>query len=1191
MMSFVMCREPIPAGRRTGERENLRPRKDPARFGGGCGVRNQVEYAGARLRFDFLPAEGSIESIKSPMSSVSVHRRRVVGIVSVAVAVLRVVAADAAGVEFFESKIRPVLIDRCYPCHSAKAEKVKGGLLLDTKAGLLKGGASGPLFVAGKPAESLLIHAVKGTAKDLDPMPPKGGPLRPEEIAALEEWVRAGAPDPRGDAVVAVNPADRHWAFQRPVAPAIPPARILGAPINNPIDSFVQAKLDVQGLVPTPRADPRTLLRRATFDLTGLPPTPEEMRGFLADRSPEAFAKVVDRLLASPRHGERWGRHWLDVARYADSKGYVFEEERRYAYAYTYRDWVVRAINEDLPYDQFLVQQIAGDQIATKNDPWPQAAQGFLTLGRRFLNNTPDIIDDRIDVVFRGTMGLTVACARCHDHKYDPIPTADYYSLYGVFDSSHEPGEKPLLGANPDPVRSAQFAEDRAKREKELAEFRIERTADVLKKLRDRVGDYLSAAQDSLGLDWTNLEGLARVRSLDPGLVAAWKTRLEQWRGIHHPVFAPWFAFSGLATNDFTAQAAGVVERWKAADLAKPVNAAVTRSFIERPPTNFAEVAARYGALLTAADAAWTTSLAASAASGGPAPTALADASQEQLRLLLLGDDSPVKEAMKDIDRFFDTPTAQKLRGLRRKLDELDATHPGAPLRAMALVDNAAPNEPVVFKRGNPGNHGAKVPRQFLGIVAGKDRKPFANGSGRLELARAIASRENPLTARVFVNRVWLRHLGAPLVRTPSDFGVRSDPPLDPELLDHLAVWFMDHGWSPKALHRYILLSATYQQASDPGEDPAGKAAFALGEKIDPANQRLWRMNRKRADFEAMRDSLLAVSGQLDGSIGGQPVEIYEGKEAPRRTIYGFIDRQNLPGLLRAFDFASPDSTSPMRYETTGPQQALFLMNSPFIIARARDFAGRPDIASATSDADKMARFNQLAFQRGPAPQEREVALAFVGSAGATTPAAVPAEAWSYGTGEFDAESGRVGSWKAFGKFTGTAWQHGDKLPTADGKWTMLDSSGGHPGHTAADAAIRRWTAPVDGTVRIRGSLEHKGSAGDGVLGRIVSSRSGPVGEWTVKEKKERTEVARLEVRRGDTIDFVAEPRADENSDSFRWAPVVERVVDRPEDIAGVPSWDARRDFGGLVAPQRPLTAWERYAQVLLSSNEFVFVD
>ncbi|HTI70696.1 MAG TPA: DUF1549 domain-containing protein, partial [Candidatus Limnocylindria bacterium] len=382
--------------------------------------------------------------------------------------------------DFFENKVRPLLVEQCYGCHSTKAEKIKGSLLLDSKEGVAKGGASGPVLVAGKPEESLLIQVIKGTSKDVDLMPPakaKKVPLSAEQIAVLEQWVHMGAPDPRlaGSTITPIGEqAAKHWAFQKPMAPPLP--KVEHRPwVRHDLDTFVLAALEAKGLAPSAEADKRTLLRRASFDLTGLPPTDAEVSAFLADTSPGAYDRQIDRLLASPQYGERWGRFWLDVARYADTKGYVFEEERSYAYSFTYRDWVVAALNRDLPYDQFLIQQLAGDQVATEADPAPNAALGFLTLGRRFLNHEPDIIDDRLDVVFRGTQALTVQCARCHDHKFDPIPTADYYSLYGVFASSHEPGDKPTVGKNPNLVEVAAYDKEHAKRQAALNDFRTER--------------------------------------------------------------------------------------------------------------------------------------------------------------------------------------------------------------------------------------------------------------------------------------------------------------------------------------------------------------------------------------------------------------------------------------------------------------------------------------------------------------------------------------------------------------------------------------------------------------------------------------------------------------------------------------------------------------------------------------------
>ncbi len=432
---------------------------------------------------------------------------------------------------------------------------------------------------------------------------------------------------------------------------------------------------------------------------------------------------MVDRLLASPGYGERWGRHWLDYARYADTKGYVFMEDRKYPFAYKYRDWVVRALNEDMPYDQFLIQQIAADRLPTAADTGTLAALGFLTVGRRFLNNQADIIDDRLDVLCRTTMGLTVTCARCHDHKFDPITAKDYYALYGVFSSTVEPKE---------------------------------------------------------------------------------------------------------------------------------------------------------------------------------------------------------------------------------------------PAEVMSMADAPQPHNVRVFIRGNPGNPGDEAPRRFLACLAGDDAPLFAQGSGRLELAQAIARRDNPLTARVLVNRVWLQYFGAGLVRTPSDFGLRSEPPTHPKLLDYLALRFMDEGWSLKQLHRLILLSSTYQQAS-------GSAANAPPQaQRDPENRLLARMNRRRLDLEALRDSLLCVSGALDRTLGGPAVDLASEPFSHRRTIYGLIERQNLPGMFRTFDFAGPDTHSPQRFVTTVPQQALFLMNSRFVAEQSRLLAAAGEIQSAADPRERVTRLYRRAWADRP---------------------------------------------------------------------------------------------------------------------------------------------------------------------------------------------------------------------------------
>ncbi|MFM1770304.1 MAG: hypothetical protein RJA22_2833 [Verrucomicrobiota bacterium] len=876
--------------------------------------------------------------------------------------------ADPAQLEFFEKHIRPVLAGHCYDCHSAGARKVQGGLLLDTREGLLQGGNSGPALVPGQPDQSLLIRAVRRTDATLQMPPAKaGGPLPAEAVAHLEAWVKMGAPDPRtGQAAPRPNPAARHWAFQPVTAPAVPKVRNTRV-VATPVDAFLVAGLEAKGLAYAPRADARTLIRRVTQDLTGLPPTPAEVADFAAASRRDAtgaWTALVDRLLASPAYGERWGRHWLDIARYADSKGYVFEEERKYPYSYTYRDWVIRAFNEDLPYDRFVIEQIAADLLPLGEDRRPLAALGFLTLGRRFLNNPHDIIDDRIDVVTRGTMALTVACARCHDHKMDPISMKDYYGLYGVFASSHEPKELPLLGAASMPKEYPEYLAERKKRQADLDTYIATKEEETRARFRGQVGDYLLAVRDAEALADDKREALYRERKLQPSLARRYQKSLRAWAREGHPVFLPWFAFSALPASNFAARAEALVRAWPAAGSNAP-QPEVAAVFRRTPPGSLAEAVAAYNRLFAEVDKEWK-----AARDRSPAPAGLAEP-REALRQVLYGTASPIVALDPgELRAATDTPVQQKIRSLKRKVDELDATHAGAPPRAMAMADNASPSEPRIFKRGNAGLPGDKVPRQFLEILAGPGRQPFRQGSGRLELAQSIARRDNPLTARVWINRVWMRHFGAPLVRTPGDFGVLSEPPTHPGLLDYLAARFMDEGWSTKQLHRWILLSTAYQQSSLAEDNRRGPAA-------DPGNELLWRQNRQRLDFEALRDTLLAVSGQLDPTPGGRPVDITD-PAANRRTVYGFVERQNLPGLFRTFDFASPDTTSSRRFATTVPQQALFMMNSPFVVRQARALAAHPEIRAAGSDTEKIQRLHQRAFQRPADPDEVQLARQFL---------------------------------------------------------------------------------------------------------------------------------------------------------------------------------------------------------------------
>lgn len=978
------------------------------------------------------------------------------------------------------------------------------------------------------------------------------GPLIVVALAALRAGgvqlpVIAGEAHP-GNAG-AVSGKAKHWSFECPTDPALP-AVIHVDQVRSPVDRFILARLEQQGLSPSRPADKRTLIRRATFDLIGLPPSPEEVEAFEADPSPDAFARVVDRLLASPRYGERWGRYWLDVARYADTKGYVFEEERRFPYAYAYRDWVIRAFNEDLPYDQFLVQQIAGDCLPDEK-PQDLAAEGFLTLGRRFLNNPPDIIDDRIDVVCRGTMALTVSCARCHDHKFDPIPTADYYSLYGVFNNSPERQNPPLLGPPADTPEYQSFIKKLEAAQGELDAYRKSQHEALVASLRSapRIADYLLAAQfPGRGDNHSHAQGA----QLNGRLIERWRARLARAEREKDRIFAAWRAYAVIPAADFEAKAPAVTDQLclAASDSIHPL---VAEEFAGSPPASMREVAERYGALLADADG----------------PDTSTDPDIESLRLVLRGPQSPASVALSDLEDVISRDVRERLVKLRNKIATLQATDPGAPPRAMCLEDAAHPEPQHVFLRGNPQRPGEEVPRQLPALLAGPDRKPFQQGSGRLELARAIASRSNPLTARVLVNRVWLHHFGAGLVRTPSDFGTRSDPPTHPELLDYLALRFMESGWSIKSLHRSLMLSATYQQASD--DNPDARA-------IDPENALLWRMNRQRLDFEATRDSLLFVTGKLDTTLGGRSLDI-TGPESFRRTVYGFIDRQNLPSMFRTFDFATPDSTCPRRFTTTVPQQALFMMNSPFVRRQAEAVVKRTAAAEA-GDPARVAQLYQILFNRAPTADEVELGVRFVQAQ------APPAPAWQFGYGAFENGEARFHPLRAFVR---DGWQAGAVSPDPQLGWVRIDAAGGHPGNNLQDAAIRRWVAPADGSVRISGALKHPETRGDGVRGRIVSSRMGELAMWNVFHTAAQTVIESIDVRKGDTLDFVVDCRGEDQYDSFTWAPVVS-YVGTGAGGEGRDTWDAAADFNGASEVLR-MGPWEKYAQVLLELNEFVFVD
>ncbi|MGD9721923.1 MAG: PSD1 and planctomycete cytochrome C domain-containing protein [Pirellulales bacterium] len=895
--------------------------------------------------------------------------------------------------EHFERRVRPLLIERCGKCHGDMLDP-EGGLSLTSREAILKGGANGPAAVAGQPGDSLLIKAVRHDGLE---MPPEGERLSPVEVAALERWVERGLAWPKSDersaaraklageeAQIAAARAS-HWAFQPVRNPPLPAVRDARWP-QTPIDHFVLARLDERGLTPSPAADKRTLLRRLTFDFHGLPPTPEEIDAFLADAAPGATERAVDRLLASPRYGEHWGRHWLDVARYADTKGYILFQDSNFPWSYTYRDYVVRALNEDLPYDRFVLEQLAADKLPLGRDKRALTALGFLTLGSGFMNNQQDVIDDRVDVVTRGLLGLTVSCARCHDHKYDAIPTRDYYSLYGVFASCAEPTVPPLFEEPPQTEAYQKFAHELAERERKLREFMDEKFRAVVDGSRLRVAEYLLAAQALADRPPTDdFMLLADPNDPNPTMIIRYQLYLAEARKRNDPLWTVWHALAALPPAEFSARAATTVEQLIAAGSSenseRPVHPLVAGAFLGQPLKEPADAARIYAELLTGAEKVWQAALEAARSAGQPAPAALADANLEALRLVFHGNDAPAmleRNALNELMLLPDREGQNARTKLLKDIEDWRASGAAAPPRAMVLEDLPRPAPSRVFVRGNPSQPGEEAPRRFLRVLTAGEPAPFGDDdSGRLELAQAICARDNPLTARVIVNRVWLWHFGQALVATPSDFGVRSERPTHPELLDYLAWNFMEHGWSLKWLHREIALSAAYQQSSvDRAECRAA----------DPENKLLWRANRRRLDFEATRDALLAVAGRLGPAIGGAPVKDIAEATSTRRTLYGHLDRLNLPGLYRTFDFPNPDATSPERSQTTIPQQALFLLNHPLVQACAKHMLGRPEVAGAADADQKITRLYRLAYGRAPQAEELEWGRAFVGES-ATRPA------------------------------------------------------------------------------------------------------------------------------------------------------------------------------------------------------------
>ena len=1149
-------------------------------------------------------------------------------------------ADDPAQVEFFEKKIRPVLVEHCDKCHSGKAASLKGGLRLDFREGLMKGGDSGPAIVNGKPDESLLILALKYDGLE---MPPKGK-LPDSVVKDFETWVRNGAVDPReapasaGSATtINFEEAAKFWAFQAPQKHA-PPDLKDASPVRSDLDRFVQARLEANGLSLSPQADRRTLIRRAYLDLIGIPPTPDEVNAFLKDESPDGFATVVNTLLDSPHYGERWGRRWLDVARYGEDQAHTFKA-RNYPRGYLYRDWVIRSFNEDMPYDQFLTWQIAGDLLDEPNRHERLAALGLFALGPVYYAENvekdraaADEWDDRIDTLTRGMLGLTVSCARCHDHKFDPITTQDYYGLAGIFSSTNYQ-ERPVVSV--DVVAARRDADEAVKQKQlEIDRFLLTESRGIRPTLIGEIPDYFVAGWKMLHRKKSETNEKKLLEKLSK------ETRLSQ------TLIKRWFEFLRPDSSRSESETAALAEWLKLAateddneDLSKDETVAATvrqlgeefqKLAVDRSPRQ-KELFARFGGNVAFANAADLTDVRAGViplgnlfddsasvsldaavktdrfsavanaerlgvdrvAQGWGTRTKIAPDVDFDFRKLgssshsygsIVNDGWQAGGAVRtqgssfssgkrveqgigmhanalitfDLDEIRKAgllPSDQKFKfkvdraginddtlgsngsshlavivsrphkdkavsdavlaafvnGKPVEVDVDDFTYyfsgdPGEPIRAngrfesfdipippeakhltlvttgasepddnpissdhavfsgarleldplpeeiLAVKDDAG--EPVdeeqlkrdhadaiilsrlfydegllalpadeaegkladeqkavlaelkskhgelnkaagqidvrmahslsegngadlpIYLQGNPAKKGTVAPRAMPAIFTSGEKTAFApQGSGRLELARSIASPGNSLTARVIVNRVWAGHFGVGLVKTTSNFGKLGDRPTHPQLLDWLAVRFVEQGWSLKQLHRNIMLSATYQQASDFRED---------GDRADPENTLIWRMNRRRLEVEPWRDSILAVSGELDRTLGGPSANL-DNPGFKRRTVYGFVSRHRLDELLRLFDFPDPNITAADRSVTTVPLQQLFVLNSDFMAQRARALTNRVssagDGAAGLADDESKVRYAyELLFSREARDDEVELAKQFLQS-------------------------------------------------------------------------------------------------------------------------------------------------------------------------------------------------------------------
>ncbi|WP_165244471.1 PSD1 and planctomycete cytochrome C domain-containing protein [Paludisphaera soli] len=953
--------------------------------------------------------------------------------------------ADPAMVEFFEKQVRPILVERCFGCHGP--EKQKGELRLDSRAAVLEGGTTGPAVEPGDVESSLLVEAIR--YGDLQ-MPPKSK-LPPAEIEVLTRWVERGVPwgvESKEAATTVRAGLDgssefarraRFWSFQ-PIRDVSPPA-VAGALADwprNPIDLFLLSALEARGLAPAEEAARRTLIRRLTFDLIGLPPTPEEVAAFESDDAPDAYDRLVERLLASPRYGERWGRHWLDLVRFAETAGHEFDYDL--LNAWRYRDYVVRAFNLDLPYDRFVVEQVAGDLLPSPRrnpaDGSNESIQGtgFYWLGEG-VHSPIDVrdegvrrVDNQIDVLSKTFLGLTVSCARCHDHKFDPISARDYYALAGFLRSTRH--QQAFLDSD---VRIAPIVADLNARKRALADRLGEAASRLESPRRDEVEAVLGRAipaPPSAG-DFPPADLHAWKASGDAFAIATRPTafRIDLREDDSRLIEAP----AGSLHSGLTADRLQGVARSPTFTIGKPflqVLASGVASRVNIVIDGFEKVRDPiYGGLTRRLDSqetawinfdvrAWIGHRAYIEACDGAAAEftgATTNPVDGRGWLALLGvresDDAgrpaeavaarniALKTLLRELEAV-DSPLASRIASTLAEYRELAARLPD-PTLALAAIDGDGEDESLML-RGSPKSLGEAVPRRLLAVLGGAAPEASSTGSGRLDLARTMVdAASNPLLPRVLVNRIWKQHFGEGLVRSTDDFGAMGQAPSHPELLDWLASEFIRRGWSIKAVHRLILGSAAYRMSS---------RSTTEADQADPTNALLHRMNVRRLEAEAVRDALLVVSGRLDSRLGGPSVAPHlspfmEGRGRPaasgpldgdgRRSLYLQVRRNFLNPMFQVFDAPVPFTTIGRRHASNVPAQALTLLNDPLVLDLADSWAARllaeggPD----ASDASRIDRLYRQAFGRAPTADEVARCVSFLAARRRSEPSS-PRAVW-----------------------------------------------------------------------------------------------------------------------------------------------------------------------------------------------------